>query len=91
MDYHSRLCPARRGRVQQLDASSRDFCGSKRARLLLVVRHSHRKQQQREFCCARRKLRQDELIAADSRKVVYITGSRDSDVCRAFPIFVGLF
>ena len=27
MDYHSRLCPARRGRAQQLDASSRDFAG----------------------------------------------------------------
>src|SRR6266513_4747166 len=42
-------------------------------------RHSHRKQQQRKFCCARRKLRQDELIAADPRKVVYITRSGDSD------------
>src|SRR6266480_7266898 len=42
-------------------------------------RHSHRKQQQRKFCCAQWKLRQDELIAADPGKVVYITGSRDSD------------
>src|SRR5437763_12530241 len=42
-------------------------------------RHSHRKRQQRKFCCARRKLRHYELIAADSRKVVYITGPSDSD------------
>src|SRR6266513_4648237 len=42
-------------------------------------RHSHRKRQQRKLCCARRKLRKYKLIAADPRKIVYVTGSRDSN------------
>src|SRR6266849_10888085 len=41
--------------------------------------HSHRKRQKRKFCRAHRKLGQYELIAADPRKVIYITGFSDSD------------
>src|SRR5690348_11944451 len=39
--------------------------------------HSHRERQQRKLRCALRKLCQHELIAANPRKVVYVTGSGD--------------